>query len=285
MALSTKVDGLWKSMAGVYVNVLGTWKTVSYIHAKVGGAWKEVYALAGGNDDYTVLLIHADGANGSTVFTDSSHIGRVITTQGNAQVTTGQSKFGGASMALDGVGDDVYCADSADFDYGSGDFTIDFWARHTALPGLSGATFYWDRGGDDLYIYNDSGTYKVYCDFGGITQMIGNVTMTTNTWYHWAVVRNGSSFNVYQDGVSVASTTDADTITDITASLYIGIQRTGSYALEGQMDEFRISKGIARWTANFTPPTAAYGGGPPSSIPFRGMFKGMWRRTGRLFTL
>src|SRR5687768_6144765 len=80
---------------------------------------------------YTVALLHMDGADGSTTFTDES--GKTWTARGDAQIDTAQSVFGGASGRLDGNGDFVDTPDHADWDFGSGDFTLDLRVRFAAV--------------------------------------------------------------------------------------------------------------------------------------------------------
>src|SRR5512140_3292044 len=82
------------------------------------------YAL---DDDYTVSLLHMNGSDGSTVFWDES--ARLWTAAGNARIDTAQSKFGGASALFAGTGGYINTADSADWDTGPGDFTVDLWVR------------------------------------------------------------------------------------------------------------------------------------------------------------
>ena len=83
-------------------------------------------------DEYTKLLLHCDGADGSTTFIDSA-TGKTITASGNAQIDTAQYKFGGASGLFDGTNDFLYTPNHADFTFGTGDFTIDFWVRLAAI--------------------------------------------------------------------------------------------------------------------------------------------------------
>ena len=82
-----------------------------------------------GWDNYTKLLLHFDGTDGSTTFVDSSPSGKTVTAVGNAQIDTAQYKFGGASGLFDGNGDYLSVPDSDDWYFGTGDFTIDAWAR------------------------------------------------------------------------------------------------------------------------------------------------------------
>ena len=82
------------------------------------------------DDGYTVALLHMNGVDNSTTFTDES--GKSWTANGDAQISTSQSKFGGASGLFDGTGG-LSISDSDDF-YLPADFTIDFWLRPHSLP-------------------------------------------------------------------------------------------------------------------------------------------------------
>src|SRR5690554_3988242 len=96
----------------------------------------------GGNDSFVKLLIHADGSDGSTTFTDDSATGHTVTTSGSAQVDTAQSKFGGASALFAAGGSDYLAvADHPEFDIGTGDFTVDLWFRINAFTPGTAALF------------------------------------------------------------------------------------------------------------------------------------------------
>jgi len=214
-------------------------------------------------DSYTKLLIHADGADASTAFYDFSNSAHVITAVGTAQVDTAQSKFGGGSLLLDGNSDYLTVPDSSDWTFGTGDFTIDFWYRPNAsdytvpiVAQFADADNYWR-----VLIFSSNRLY-FYGMIGGVS--IGNYytanpqTWTVGTWYHVAIVRNGSTCYMFKDGISLPVSEIAawGNMSDVAGVLNIG--NLSIDYLNGWLDEFRISKGIARWTANFTPPTRAY---------------------------
>ena len=225
----------------------------------------------GGLLGYSQLLLHMNGVNGSQVFTDSSPYARTVTANGDVKINTSQSKFGGASGRFDGAGDYLTIPDSLAWYFATGGFTIDFWVRFTALPGTgSYMIIYAQRvdGANQIYfgLKLDAGTY--YWEFGaysgGVEKILVTRAVTTpfslNTWYHVALTRSGNNFRIFQDGVQCGSTaTDTDEVPDLASILYIG--RHGPYTgydFNGFLDELRVSKGIARWTSNFTPPTAEY---------------------------
>jgi len=226
-----------------------------------------------GIDAYTVLMLHMDGADTSTTFTDKSYAGanspHTVTANGNAQIDTAQSKFGGASGLFDGTGDYLSLADSADWAFGTGDFTIDIWVRFPSLPADTFRYSIVSHGTDDNNWYgfelkNDAGVYawrfQLVQNAVIVFSVIKTTTLSLNTWYHVALVRSGNNWYVFQAGSQVGTTdTHADSIPDFTGLLRIGYRYAGPQTdLNGWLDELRISKGVARWTSNFTPPTAAY---------------------------
>ena len=214
------------------------------------------------DDSYTVALLHMNGVDASTTFTDES--GKTWTANGNAQIDTAQSKFGGASGLFDGT-DSTSSADSADWDFGTSDFTLDFWIRFNALPGAGSAeNIIWrDRtaGGQMIrvVVINSAGTYTFRATLDNTAKNQTWSSPSTGVWYHFAIVRSGTNLYHFVDGTQVGSTlSSSENISDTTA-LNIGGNGTSSEGVNGWMDEVRISKGIARWTSNFTPPTSEYG--------------------------
>ena len=211
------------------------------------------------DDAYTVSLLHFDGADESTAFTDES--GKSWTRSGGAKIDTAQSKFGGASGYFDGNGDWITTATHTDFNFGTGNFTVDCWAYPvtggTDYPTIlaSGKTT-WAAGCVGFSFVTASNTYS----FGGngMTGVASGV-ITKDTWSHLAVVRSGTALKIYVNGTQSGSATDGGAYDFSNTSTMIG--RTG-WATDaywyGWIDELRVSKGIARWTADFTPPAYPY---------------------------
>jgi hypothetical protein len=222
------------------------------------------------------LLLHCDGTNGSTTFTDVK--GHAVTANGNAQVSTAQSQWGGASGLFDGTGDYLITGSSSDFDLGVGDFTIESWvftASSTGLQNIISRQCADSNGsGYALQVRLNSGKPEVVLRGGSTTVYTLSATnpLTTNTWYHLAVCRAAGVANLFVSGVSVATGsapadligTDALTI----GTLYVTGGAPSSY-FNGNIDDIRITKGIARYSANFTPPTEAF---PDIGPPFNGYY-------------
>lgn len=223
----------------------------------------------GGSDIYTKLLLHLDGANNALTWADSSNNRRALGgLRGDAKLSTAQAKFGGSSLVCDGTGDSAYYSDSADWYFATGDFTVDFWVRLAA-----GTTHgFWGQavdGNNRASFGMDGGALSAIGVFGGTvafnyTVASGTHGMTTGVWYHVAYVRNGSAFYIFKDGTSLALTTGTaigtNNYPDISDTIDLGRAFfNGQFnSLNGWIDEFRLSKGVARWTANFTPPNCPY---------------------------
>ena len=210
----------------------------------------------GGIDSYTKLMLHCDGADASTTFTDSSSSARTASVFGNAQIDTAQSKFGGASGLFDGSGDYITFPASSDFSAGTGDFTVDFWVR-LASSGLNHLVMSMNASNNfDIFINDISNIVDVYLAAGRYTF---SWSPSSATWYHLALARSGTSLKCFIDGTQIDVTkTSSDNISVTSDTLHIGKDAGSPTYLNGWIDEFRVSIGIARWTANFTPPTEAY---------------------------
>lgn len=211
----------------------------------------------GGNDSFTSLLLHMNGADASTTFTDSSRNAHTVTAVGNAQIDTAQSKFDGASGLLDGTGDYLTVPNHASLKFGTGDFTIDGWFR---FADIDGEFLFSDRDGsgttDSLGCFMVAGEVWVYDETAEIA-ITTTASITTATWYHIEMGRSGTTFKIFVDGVEKSSATCTSNFNN-TSTLRIGGDAAGGNPINGHIDEFRISKGIARHTAAFTPPKQAY---------------------------
>jgi hypothetical protein len=202
------------------------------------------------------LLLHGDGTNGSTVITDNSPSPKTVTAVGNAQISTAQSKFGGASIAFDGVGDYVSIADDNSFDLGTGDFTIETWA-YIQSTGAYALYAHAASGGPMFVVFGGSFVFRRFAVANVVT---ASALPPTNQWVHIAACRNGTSTRLFFDGVQTGSTATDTANYTVAAPVYVGVDipDAGPVYLNGYIDDFRITKGVARYTANFTPPTAAF---------------------------
>jgi hypothetical protein len=220
-----------------------------------------------GIDSYTKLMLHMDGEDGSSTFIDV--MGKTVTRAGHAQIDTAQSVFGGASGLFDGSDDYVYADDSDDWDFGTGNFTVDFWYKAATSPpttqGLCGQivtninnSFFLRTATAALYFAIISGG-----SYRGQYQT-DNCAINDGNWHHIAIVRSGTSngcIKIYVDGtsrtLSVYTELSNKSSVALAAPFEVGRVNTVGYT-KGWIDEFRVSKGIARWTGDFSVPTAAY---------------------------
>lgn len=210
------------------------------------------------------LLLHLNGANGSTTFTDNSPVGCSFGANNSAALSTAQKKFGTASLSLNGTSYLTTRTDtSAAFTFGTGDFTIELFAYFTTI---NPTTLLYDvrPGGNGLYstIYmSGSGNLQYYVNGGN---RITGPLLTTGTWYHIAVARSGTSTKMFLDGTQVGATyTDSNNYANggalrplIGASAFS--TTFGVNGVIGYIDEVRVTKGVARYTANTTAPTAEF---------------------------
>jgi hypothetical protein len=212
-------------------------------------------------------LLHFDGANNATTFTDTSSTPKAFTAYGNAKISTAQAKFGASSLYLDGSNSYISCASSSDFGMGTGDFTFEGWFYPTAnidtfgnlmnfgtyatgvLLRIAGAS----TGGDFLYLAN--------------TQLMSSSRLTTtsiptNAWTHVALVRSSGTVYVFINGTILAQQSGVTSNLGTTQPMTIGkdahiASGTNSDVFVGYIDEIRVTR-VARYAAPFTPSAIAF---------------------------
>jgi hypothetical protein len=220
----------------------------------VGGGGGGI-VIDGGDPYYSAvsLMLSMDGTNGSTTFTDSSLNALTVTASGNAQISTTQSKYG-ASGYFDGAGDYINAPSGSQFQFGTGDFTVEMWVWASSNPGNYKCLFS-NRGVDasSIFLGIDPSAKLLY--YRGAFLITDSVALSLNQWYHVALVRTGSVITLYKNGISAGSVTDTTNLTGNTC--FIAQESSlGSTYFNGYIDDFRISR-FARYVSNFTPPTAA----------------------------
>lgn len=208
------------------------------------------------------LLLHGDGANNSTTFTDSSPSPKTVSAVSGAKISTAQSKYGGASILLNGTSDYLTVADSNDWDFGTADFTVELFARFTShstiqtlVGNYQGSTIGWAfqrRSDTNALVFGNGDTQLVSASW----------TPTDGVWYHLAACRSGTSLRLFVDGVQIGSTASNSTnIAGSTKPMLVGaldLSGTKIQFYAGYLDDLRVTKGVARYTSAFTPPTAAH---------------------------
>ena len=238
-------------------------------------------------DTNTKLLLHMDGSDGSTTFTDSETTPKTVTANGSAQIDTAQSKFGGSSGLIGPQANYLSLADSAGFEF-TGNFFVSYWykanartnyVRPVSTTEYNSATFRgWWLGWGYTNATNQPAEFYAFNSSGGTDVGISGTTdVNDGNWHYLEVSRSGSSVYLFLDGVQQGSTaTFAGTIIRAsgTTGLMIGrtwtdLNQVGDY-MNGWLDELIIVNGTAGHTGNYTPPIAAWdnpvavGGGNPS---------------------
>ena len=204
-------------------------------------------------DENTILLLHGDDLNDSSIYKQQ------ISNTG-VSISEKESKFGGKSFYFNGSSS--YLTVNSDlFNFGSGDFTFDWWeycvensATRFSLSingGCGGICAGGSHNTNSLYISSNGSSWDVIS--GAVT-----FSNTMNTWVHWAVVRNGASLKTYRNGSLFWSGTINGSVYWNGTGLVIGsfLYDTSHY-FGGYIDEFRVSK-VARWTEDFSPPSEPY---------------------------
>jgi hypothetical protein len=185
-----------------------------------------------------------------------------LETVGNAQISTTQSKFGGSSMYFDGTGDYLVsnAATTDLYAFGTGDFTIELWVY---LNTTSGTPIIYDSrpastNGAQPTLYMNGAVITYFTNNGN---RITGSSLSTSTWYHIALTRSGTSTKLFVDGTQVGSTyTDSTNYSNSANRPLIGVDSASGNTnyFNGYINDLRVTKGIARYTANFTAPTAAF---------------------------
>ena len=220
------------------------------------------------------LLLHLDGAEGSRVFTDSS-VNNLVPTQffAAADITTQWSRYGTGSLNLSAIaegegGAGLFYQGAPELNFNGGDFTVEFFLNVSFTDGV------YEGGSIPFFIadtlipqvvglslnYDDSGNLGLFSSvLDGVVPLVGSsVAPTQGSWQHYAVVKNADTITLYLDGVSVCSGlcpsgfSSSDTI-------YLGMLISYPMPPLGIfMDEVRVTMGVARYTANFSPPTEPF---------------------------
>lgn len=233
------------------------------IQSNLATALNSLFPVATAGDPYwgnVVALLHCDGTNGSTTFTDSSLLAANWTANNGAVISTAQSKFGGASASFPNGNSYINAAGApANYAFGTGDFTIEMWAYATSYSGYSTLIdFKPTSGANGPYIELTVHNGFLYL-FVNHTIPISATAPSTGAWHHIALCRASGTTKMFIDGVAVGGTYSGDTSNySVGSGPFIGGDWSHSAYWNGYVDDVRITKGIARYTSNFTPPAAAF---------------------------
>jgi hypothetical protein len=232
------------------------WRKVKAAWIYTAGAWAKVFTsgatVAKGAN--CVLLLHGED------FTDDSWTPKTgITTAGSTTIEA-DCKFGEGSMRFAGTGSSVRVPYSNDFLFGTGDFTIDFWLKRNGSQANGGGPFTTGPAGLG-YTKMFWSTNRLQVEVGSVG--LAPVTATTVpdlTWTHVALVRSGTTLRLFLNGTVATFGSISAGVSAGATGFWLGSADIGGTAgLNGWIDEFRIQKGVAQWTAAFVPPLYPYG--------------------------
>lgn len=231
----------------------------------LGLAWSEGFAPPATDPNFSSvsLLLHFDGGNGSTTFTDSSSAPKTVTPI-NTSLTTAVKKYGTASAYFNGVNAFASVPDDAGFDVGAGAFCTEGWVNPEVAVTTRMNIFYQFDGTSGFGVaILDTGKLRAFVQNavnGVVFVGPGPTTVPDNVWSHWALTCDGTTLRLFLNGVLEASAARPSSgVGNSSAPLEIGAETAGAARqFKGWMDDFRFTKGVARYTANFTPPTAAF---------------------------
>lgn len=221
-----------------------------------------------------VALLHFEGANNSTTFTDQT--GKAWTANNGAKITTGFAKYGAASGNLNaGSGNTITTPSHADFNFGSGDFTVELWAYLPGITGHNQGIVCRDQIGGTrgwlMYTQNPSDPKPGALSFsawvgGTIYTVSDSASLATGTWHHVAACRDGGTLRLYKNGVQISNTAITGSVGAPSEPCAVGnLWGVGAAfgpdtIMNGYADELRITKGVCRYPGGttFTPPGAAF---------------------------
>jgi hypothetical protein len=183
-----------------------------------------------------------------------------LETVGNAQISTSVKKYGTGSLSFDGSGDWLTSNAPANLNaFGTSDFTIECWFYLNSTASAQIFLDFRSSASDVAGVLYFNGTNASW--YVSMASKISGGTFSTSVWYHIAVCRSGTSTKMFVNGTQVGSTyTDTNNYICPSGRPYIGAlsDGTGTLYLNGYVDDVRITKGYARYTANFTSPIEAF---------------------------
>lgn len=204
-------------------------------------------------DSNTVALLHFGGVDGSTTITDSSSYGRASTAFGNAQIDTAIKKLGTGSLLLDGSGDYITFGASSALNMGTSNWSIGCYWYPLNLIANPTQTLYSQTnalGTADISIVLQvsANQLRIILSYDGVTSNIDytatGLSFSINNWYYIMARRNGSNIELYVDGtqVGVSQNIGTNAIFSSTSSVTIGRAIAGLYEVNGQIDEYRVTR-------------------------------------------
>jgi len=239
---------------------VGVWTLGEQIKARRTNVWPIVGEIDPSFSSVS-LLLHGNVTNGSTTITDSSSNAVSVTAFGNASISTAQSKFTGSSIYFDGTGDYATPTSGTGFSFGTGAFTIEAWiyldGSQASYAGVLGGG---PTSNGSFSLFSAFGNSKFTFNIYGGPQIVAPTTLL-DQWVHVALVREGTGTNqtkMYINGTSAGSMTYSTNMTFNTFVIGRPYPANDQEYMKGFVDELRVTKGVARYTADFTAPIAPF---------------------------
>jgi len=211
-----------------------------------------------------IFLMHMDGVNNGTSFPDE--VNHVFSKAGGSPVTTTAfSKFGGASLSTANGTGYIATPGATSMSSPTGDFTLEAWVYPTAFSGngsiICGQTLpTLASNGIGLQVVGSGQLFGYFYTGTTLVSVTSTASVPLNAWSHVAYTRTAGSINVWINGVLGASLATSAAVNSVTTQFTTGAGGDGGQPFFGYIDELRYTLGVARYTANFTAPTAAFPG-------------------------
>jgi hypothetical protein len=229
-----------------------------------GGFWQQQQNTLT-NDPYwgsVSALLHFDGTNASTTFTEQK--GKSVTLTSTPTISTAQSKFGGASGLFPGATANISLADSTDWQFGTGDFTMEGWIYATTLTLYNYPIYYGyilatgpTQQGFNIFVAPPGNVMSFQmCSGSSIYLISGSTAISLNTWYYLKVYRLNGTLYFYVNNILQGTLSANASINIATSSMMYFGGGPSSRGWQGYLDDWRITKGVAR--TGPTMPTSAF---------------------------
>ena len=224
----------------------------------------KTFGSTAGDDQFgkVTAMFNFDGSDGDTTGSglDASNKNLTVSYSSGDELSATQKKFGATSLY---VADNVTLSSSDGFNMGTGDFTIEAWYYFTSFSNSFGHYDQWagsSTGAGNVQMWNSTSAQgKIKWYYNGSSNFTSSTTMSTGQWYHVAYVRESGTLKMYFNGTVDSNTQSYSSQFGKTGTVYLGDQHAGGGgAPQYYIDDLRVTKGLARYTSNFTAPTTAH---------------------------
>ena len=224
----------------------------------------KTFGSTAGDDQFAKVtaMFNFDGSDGDTTGSglDASNKNLTVSYSSGDELSATQKKFGATSLY---VADNVTLSSSDGFNMGTGDFTIEAWYYFTSFSNSFGHYDQWagsSTGAGNVQMWNSTSAQgKIKWYYNGSNNFTSSTTMSTGQWYHVAYVRESGTLKMYFNGTVDSNTQSYSSQFGKTGTVYFGDQHAGGGgAPQYYIDDLRVTKGLARYTSNFTAPTTAH---------------------------